>query len=686
MGSTEATAHYLAVDVGGTFIDFVLLDQQTGELVVEKQPSTAASLVEEFLDGMSRLPVGADAVGRLFHGTTVAINAVVQGRGASVGLLTTAGFRDVLGIGRGARPQLYNFHYLPASPLVPRYMRREVPERIAADGSELIPLDLDALDRETDHLVERGAEAIAICFLHAFTNPVHEQQAVERIRQRHPDLPVTGSAEVAAEWREFERSSTVTLNAYVQPLFGAYVGSLQQRLREAGYTRPLAIMQSNGGVISADRAGAHPIRTLQSGPAGGVIGARFLAEELGHEHVICADVGGTTYDVALIEGGEILERTETDMAGRPIVGPVIDIISIGAGGGSIAAVDPSGALRVGPESAGASPGPSAFGLGGEDPTVTDAHVLLGWLDPDNFLGARMQLDVDAARKTVETRIARPLGLSIEEAASGILAIAETNMTYAIRRVTVERGLDPREFVMCSYGGGGGLFAARVAEVLQVSTVIVPQAPANFSAWGMLNADYLADRALTAVRPLSANTMTEVIADFGTLQKDVQSELESYGFAGDRTAYVHRLDMRYVGQAHTITITVSEPGGTSGESLLDEARTTFAATHQQMYGHGTIDAPLEVVTARVRGVGEVQRPKWPPWGRSSPGDPVGQRQVHFPDGGYQATTIYRRDELGVEQRIAGPAIIEEWTTTIVVPPGWTATVDALGNLILSMKGR
>lgn len=682
----DGPARQLAVDVGGTFIDFVLLDERTGAVAIEKQPSTAAALVDAFLEGLQRLPTGAGDIGRLFHGTTVAINAIVQERGATVGLLTTAGFRDVLGIGRGARPQLYNFHYLPTPPLVPRHLRREVRERMAADGQELVPLDRDELDREVDLLVGRGVEALAICFLHAFANPRHEEEAVARVRERHPDLPVTGSAAVAAEWREFERTSTVTLNAFIQPLFGDYVRQLRARLGQAGFTRPLAVMQSSGGVISAERAAAQPIRTLESGPAGGVIGARFLAHTLGHDDVICADVGGTTYDVGLIQGGEILERTETDLGGRPVVGPAIDIVSIGAGGGSIASIDAAGTLRVGPESAGASPGPACFGLGGTEPTVTDCHLLLGRLDPDTFLGSRMKLDVAAAERAVRRRVAEPTGLPLEQAADGILAIAETNMTYAIRTVTVERGLDPRDFVLFSYGGGGGLFAAAVAAELQIGTVVIPRAPANFSAWGMLNADYREDRALTRVRPLALATLDEVAADAAKLTDEVTAELQRYGFAADGIDVTHRLDIRYVGQNHTITVPVEGLLRGEPDTLLAAVNATFSRVHQQMYGHGTIGGDLEVVTTRVRGLGRVARPTWPRWPVHEPGEPDTRRRVYFRGVGVQDAPVYRRDRLATGQTVRGPAIVEEWTTTVVVPPGWETTVDPFGTLVLTAGGQ
>ena len=673
-------SHRVAVDVGGTFIDFVLLDETTGTVTIEKQPSTPDRLVDELLAGLARLEVPVADVHQLFHGTTVAINAVLQERGARVGLLTTAGFRDVLAIGRGNRPEIYNFLYRGPQPLVPRHLRREVPERLAADGSILTRLDLDAVDRESDVLVSHGVEAIAICFLHAYANPTHEAAAAERIRERHPAVTVTASHEIATEWREYERTSTTVLNAFVQPLFAGYVARLQAGLAGVGYTRSLALMQSNGGVIGADRAVRLPIRTLESGPAGGVIGSQALARELHLPNVICADVGGTSYDVALIEDGQILERTETKIARRPIVGPTIDIVSIGAGGGSIAWIDHRGALQVGPRSAGASPGPACFGLGGTEPTVTDCHLLLGRLDPANFLGARMLLDAAAAERAVEA-IAGPLGLDIEQAALGALAIAETNMTYAIRGITVERGLDPREFAMLSYGGGGGLFAAAVADELEIPSVVVPRAPANFSAWGILTSDYREDAALTRVLALDHGTAEELAGSLRELAGRTAAQLASYGFEAGATELVARADLRFSGQEYTVTVPVEAAWLDDAGALLGGIRERFVAAHRQLYGHGDDDAPLEVVAARVRAVGLVATPRWPEWTATERGAPRTERAVCFRTHGTVTTPVFDREALARDQRIEGPVIVEEWTATTVVPPGWSAHVDRLGNLVL-----
>jgi N-methylhydantoinase A len=670
--------HRVAVDVGGTFIDFVLLDEATGALVIEKQPARRETLVDEFLTGLGRLPVPLASVERLFHGTTVGINAVLQERGARVGLIATEGFRDVLALGRGSRPELYNVLYRPPQPLVPRYLRREVPERIAGDGTVLVPLDLQALDREVDLLVAADAEAVAVCFLHAYLNPEHERQAAERIRDRHPRLAVTASHEVATEWREFERSSTAVLNAYVQPLMGRYLDELGMRLRDAGLDRPVALMQSNGGVISAERAAERPIRTLESGPAGGVIGSLALARELGYENVICADVGGTSYDVALIDGGKILETTETEVGGRPVVGPVIDIVSIGAGGGSIAWIDELGAVRVGPHSAGASPGPACFGMGGLEPTVTDCHLILGRLDPERFLGGRLRLDVGAAEDALQSRIAQPLGLGLEQAADGALAIAETNMVFAIRAVTVERGLDPREFVVFSYGGGGGLFAAAVAEELEVPTVVVPRAPANFSAWGILTSDYREDVAATKVRPLDQASAAGAAELLRELAREAATDLQRYGFSEGDIDRLYRADIRYAGQDHTITVPLEDGWLDDHAALLAGARERFVAAHTQLYGHGTLDPPLELVTSRARAVGRVALPRLAEAPLPAGAEPIGRRSVFFRGHGRLDTPVHDRDAFAAAE---GPAIVEEWTTTIVVPPGWSARADRLGNLVL-----
>jgi N-methylhydantoinase A len=685
-GASPDRRHRIAIDVGGTFVDYVLLDESTGDITIEKQLSTPERLVEEVSAGLERLPVGLVDVGRIFHGTTVVVNTIVQEQGVRVGLLTTAGFRDVLEIGRGSRPELYNPRCREPASLVARHLRREVPGRLDASGSEVVPLDLDRVDAESDALVQDGCEAIAICFLHSYANDAHERAAAERARERHPQISVTASSELVREWREFERTSTTVLNAYVQPHFRGYVKAIADKLNSGGYTRPLAVMQSNGGVSVSTRAADRPITTLESGPAGGVIGAHALAAELGLDNVICVDVGGTTCDVALIERGEIVERTLTRIAGRPVVGPTIDITSVGAGGGSIAWIDSRGALRVGPRSAGSSPGPVCFGLGGTEPTVTDCQLVLGRLDAGTFLGSRMELDVAGATAAVQ-RIGDALGLGLEETAGGVLRLAETNMMNAIRSITVERGLDPRGFTLMSYGGGGGLFAAAVSEELDIGRVIVPRVPANFSAWGIVTSDYREDNALTFIRPLHGGTAEEIASIVRTLSAQNLEQLESHGFDVGGVRSSARADLRFAGQEYTVTVPIDESWLDDPAVLLAGLQERFVEAHRRLYGHGEPGAPQEVVTVRVRSVAEVSKPMWPAWDGGAEAEPAASRETYFAQiGELRKTPVYSRDELVAGQRLAAPAIVEEWTSTTLVPPGWQATVDQFGNLVLTSTER
>ena len=723
----NSTGYRLAIDVGGTFIDYVLLDERDGSFVIEKHPARAATLARQVLEGLDRLPVSAAAMDQLIHGTTVAINTVIQESGARVGIITTRGFEDTLELGRGNRPYMYDLVYVPPEPLVPRHLRRGVRERSDPLGNEVKPLNLEDLDEQVGYLLDHGVEAIAICFLHSYASGAHERAAGERIRQRYLDGPSAGNAdgpsagnadgpsagnagepsagnagvpvslshEVVTEWPEFERTSTTVLNAFIRPTFDHYVRELREGLVQAGYVHPIAIMQSNGGVMPAEAAADFPIRTLESGPAGGVIGAQALSRELGVRNVICGDVGGTSFDVALIEDGAILEANDTMVAERPILGPTLDIVSIGAGGGSIGWVDQHGMMKVGPRSAGAYPGPACFGLGGTEPTVTDCHLHLGRLNPTSFLGARMKIDVDLAREAIESRLCRPTGLTLDQAADGVLTIAETNMTYAIRTVTIERGLDPREFALLTYGGGGGLFAAGIAAELEIPEVIVPFAPANFSAWGLLMADYREDASQTKVAHLTLESTDELRQDLQELAGGAKATVQGYGMGPDALTVDYRADLRYLGQEHTVTIDI--PGEWVAEmpveGLFESIRQRFTQVHRQLYGHGDAAAEMEVVTRRSRVLGQTRHARMPEATQRPPTRPREVRDVFFrilsgsPDsvrpteGGYVPTAIYQREQISAGQQIEGPAIVEEWTSTTVVPPGFQASVDSMGNLRL-----
>ncbi|MEU6647428.1 hydantoinase/oxoprolinase family protein [Saccharomonospora sp. NPDC046836] len=682
---TTAEKWRLAVDVGGTFIDYILLDESDGSVHVEKQAAKAATLVDEFVGGMRRLPAKPGDISRFIHGTTVALNTLVQERGALTGLITTQGFRDVLELGRGGRAEIYNFRYQPARPLVDRYLRREIPGRMGPDGTELVPLELSRVDSEVDYLLAHGATAIAICLLHSYVNPDHEQRIADRIRARHPEIAVSVSSELVREWREYERTSTTVINAFTQPLFANYARSIDERMRAEGLTNPIAFMRSNGGVMPITSAADRPVETLGSGPAGGVIGAHTLMAQAGYRNVVCADVGGTTYDVALIQDGEIVERADTIVAGRPIMGSVIDIVSVGAGGGSIASIDPvTASLKVGPESAGAQPGPACFGIGGTKPTVTDAQVILGLLDPDRFLGKRMVLD----RALAEQAITGHLGTArtVSDYAAGIMAVAQANMANAIRQITTQRGLDPRDFVMLSYGGGGGLFAAGVCEELGVHTVLVPQAAAGFSAWGMLTADYREDSTITSVTDVAHGQLPGIVDNYAKLREEATAALVGYGFASAQLELGYSADVRFLGQEHTITTPLEPDWLADGAAALPAAlQQRFVERHRQRYGHGEDDAEIQIVTFRCRAIAPVAKPVSRGRYAEVPAVAVASRPIWFPEGGWHdEVPVYERDALSATDRIEGPAVIDEWTTTVVVPPRWTALLDELGNLVLTFE--
>jgi N-methylhydantoinase A len=684
--STATRGRYrLAIDVGGTFIDYVLLDEQTGSVSIDKEAAYRDAISRQLFVGMDRILDEPAELARVIHGSTLAINTILQEAGASVGLITTAGFRDVLEIGRGNRTDIYDFFLRPPHALVPRHLRREVTERMDHLGNELAPLDLDELDREASFLIDEAqVDVIAICLLHAYANPEHERAAAERIRERHAGVYVTTSHEVAAEWREFERTSSTVLNGYVMPIVSRYFGEVESGLGERAFGGNLAVMQSNGGVMPVGVTKQIPLRTLESGPAGGVVGAKALAEAIGEPNVICADVGGTSFDVALVHEGEAIERFRTDVDGRPVLAPTVDIISIGSGGGSIAWIDDRGVLRVGPESAGSRPGPACFGNGGTRPTVTDCNLLLGRLDPEKFLGSRMRLDVEAAERAVAT-VAEPLGMTNAEAAAGVIRLAEADMTYALRLMTVERGYDPRHFAMLAYGGGGGLFAAALLSELEIPRAIVPSAAAVFSAWGLLFADYREDAALTRVIEVTDATRQEFVELVAGVRKEAAEKLAAHGIAAADALVGVRADVRFAGQEHTLTVPVPEAG--SAAETIALVKRDFADRHRAQYGQADESRDIEVVTIRATATGKVPHPDFRPDEQRSDGSaaPQATRPVWFSAvDEFVEAGIWNRAELEPGDVVPGPAIVEEWNTTIPVGPGQQATVDAYRNLVIAPR--
>lgn len=677
----------LAIDIGGTFADFVLLDEESGRVTLEKEPSPKERLTDHIFKGIDRLGVDVADLEQVTHGSTVVINTILQGVGSRIGLITTSGFRDVLGLGRGNRPEVYNLLYKPPTPLIPRYLRLEVPERLDHEGNVITPLDESATRRAVERLRARQVEGIAVCFLHSYANPEHERAARRIAKEVFPEVHVSISSDITGEFREFERTSTVALNTYVMHSVAAYLRDLEERLKARGFQGGLNIIQSTGGLTTAHEARAVPIRTLESGPAGGVIGAVALGGRLGEPNLIATDVGGTSFDVALIMDGRPFEKSEAHVNKRPVLQPTIDITSVGAGGGSIAWLDDSGGFRVGPLSAEADPGPVCFGKGGTEPTVTDAHLVLGRINPRNFLGRRMQLDVEGARDAIKSRIADPLGLSLEEAAHGITHLADTNMIHAIRRVTIERGHDPRDFALLGYGGGGGLFAASLAREMEIGKTIIPMNPAVFSAWGILNSDFREDVVRTAVMPAAALSAEELLEMFGALAQVAVEKLASGGLPSDEARFVRMLDMRYQGQEHAVKVPLPEDDElvAGGMSLLQNR---FDQLHERAYAHASPGTPAELVNLRLSAIVESRKPAIPEIfeGSGDGGDALrGDRQVYFRDRADAVDCpVYDRERLGAGDTFTGAAIVEEWNATTIVQPGQRLRVDAYGNLILTQE--
>jgi len=661
----------VGVDTGGTFTDFVVL--WNGDLRVHKVLSTPGNPAEAILRGLEDLVVGAD-LGALVHGSTVATNAVLERKGVRTGLITTAGFRDVLEIGRQTRPKLYSIRVDREPPLVGRELRVEVTERLDERGEVLIPLDSDTVDAAIAALKLAGAESVAVCLLFSFADPAHERTVVAAAREA--GFHVSASSEVLPEFREYERTSTVVLNAYVAPIMDRYLGELQGSLPAGA---PLRIMQSNGGSISAATARREAARTLLSGPAAGVVGAAYMAEVSGFERSITFDMGGTSTDVALIDG-EITETSEGNIGGYPTRLPMIDIHTVGAGGGSIAWFDTGGALRVGPRSAGADPGPAAYGRGGREPTVTDANVALGRLIPEAFLGGGMTLQVEAARAAVG-RIAQRLGSTVEEAALGMVRIANANMEAAIRVISVERGHDPRRFTLVAFGGAGPLHACELASALRIPRVLVPSTPGVLSALGMLAADILKDYVRTVmVASDAASDAVEPV--FAELEARGRAELHTEGVAPERTVIERYLDLRYVGQSYELVVPY--------DGDLSAAVAGFHGAHERRFGYNDPTERVQVVNVRLKARGLADRPEIEraPLEPSAQATPSEIRTVVFAgEGGAEPhqTPIFDRATLTPGAMIVGPAIITQYDTTTVLPPGWRATVDAVRNLVVEQEG-
>ncbi len=675
----------IGVDAGGTFTD-VCLTTDRGELGVYKLSSSPRDPSEAIAGGvaaiLSQEGAAAESVAYLGHGTTVATNALLEGRGARTGVVTTDGFRDLLELGRQRRPDLYDLQVDKPVPLVRRALRFEVPERVRATGEVLRPLNRAAVRHTIRELKAAGVEAIAVCFLYSYLMPEHENAAAEIIAEEFPEAYLSLSHDVLAEFREYERLSTTVVNSYVGPIMSRYIHHLRERFRAEGVRVPPYITQSNGGIISLDVAAEAPVRTVLSGPAAGVVGAATVATAAGYADLITFDMGGTSTDVALIAGGQSTTKTEQEVAGYPIRTPMIDINTVGAGGGSIAWIDSGGHLKVGPQSAGAAPGPACYGRGGTEPTVTDANVALGILGREALLGGRMPIDAPAADQAID-HLASGLSLRREDVAQGIIALVTANMVRAIRVISVERGYDPRDYTLVAFGGAGPLHAARLARELDIPRVLVPTIPGLLSAFGLLVADLRTDFSRTQVLSARTESLPTVNAGFGELHHAAETWFARERIPGPDRQTRRIADMRYVGQNYELPIEI--PSHALTPTDLSAILTAFHAAHDQAYGYAAAEESVQFVTLRLEATGTVPKAELRriPRGDHTDDAEIGSRRMYLPEtGGWCNVPLYARDRFRSGMGIPGPAIVEQMDATTLILPGQHVSVDEYGNLILT----
>jgi N-methylhydantoinase A len=675
----------VATDVGGTFTDLISYDDASGAVVFSKSLTTVEDQSIGVLDAIAMAEqsgLSVDGIGFFVHGGTTVINAITERKGVKTALVTTAGFRDVLEIGRGNRPDLYNLRTRTPAPFVPRHLRFEARERMSARGQVLQALNAEDVARCARQCREQDVAAVAIIFLHSYANPAHEEQCAELLRRELPGISVCASHEISRQWREYERSNTVALNAYVQPIIRNYFDSLDAALQRKRIHCPYYAMQSNGGIASFEQAAKAPLTLVESGPSGGVAGAARIGSEIGETDILYLDVGGTTAKCSLIKAGQPkvdaeyrLEKTRNS-PGYTVQVPVVDIVEVGAGGGSIAWLDPSGRLRVGPQSAGSSPGPACYDRGGVDPTVTDAKLALGILDPLTFAEGRMPLDAEHARAAI-SRVSAPMKRSVEEAALAIVRVAEESMTNALKLITIQRGHDPRDLALIVSGGAGPLLAASLGRELNVKRTIIPTHPGIFSAWGMLAARPRADIRRTVLKTVCEPEMNSISQLFAELEQEARAYFTET--SANQLKFHHRAEMRYRGQEHSVSVGFS---GGSAEELLSD----FHATHQKTFSFALMKATAEITMVHLQtemlsdviglpGIKDDQR-------NTIEHALKGQRAVFLAQGkGWVACNVYDRSRLPIGLSIAGPALIEEATTTTFVLCGQSFARDQTGQLIM-----
>jgi len=679
----------IGVDIGGTFTDIVALDGQ-GRLTLAKVPTTPKDLLEGIAAAVRRVTVeaGADpaAVARFIHGTTVATNAVLEQKGAVTAILATEGFEDVLELGRQKRSRMYDLDMDPETPtfLAPRRRRIGIRERVDARGHVLVPLDEDQVRAEVARLRDEGVQAIAVCYFFSFVNPSHELRTRELCREVAPELSVSLSCEVDQTFREYERCCVTAFDAYLGPVVQRYLAGLAQTLRGLRVPAVPLIMRSRGGIVSASLAASQPVTLFLSGPAGGVVGAAFAAERSGVREFVSLDMGGTSNDVAMVRGGEPLITSEGFIGPYPVRTPMVDVNTIGAGGGSIAGIDAAGGLRVGPTSAGAEPGPACYGRGGDRATVTDASLLLGYLNPERFAGGALVLDLAAAERAVGA-VARRLGLDVIAAAAGIHRVINARMADQIRLMTIKRGYDPRQFALVVLGGAGPVHGVALAEEMGMAEVIVPEAPGVLAAFGLLAAAIQHHHARTFAGPADRVDLDAVNRCLAELDAAGRARMREEGVPAEEVRAVHSADMRYVGQAYELEVPLPAPLTRERMPAVVQA---FHATHERVYGYARAQQPTELVNLRAVHTYPLPRPVLRPPARSGGSlaeARLSTRRAYFAGDGFIATTIYERARLRADARVPGPAIVEQIDTTTVIPPRYEAHVETSGNLRIRRAG-
>ncbi|WP_017728849.1 hydantoinase/oxoprolinase family protein [Halalkalibacterium ligniniphilum] len=677
-------AHYrLGIDIGGTFTDLVCYDKEKGTYQTEKILTTPKNLADGVLEGLKNLVDDFRDIDYFVHGTTAGLNAFLERKGSNVALITTKGFRDVYEIGRANRPDMYSLTYRKPEPLVKRRNIFEVEERVLADGTVDTALNLEQLDVVIEKIIEKGFNSVSVSLLHAYKNPKHETKIKEMIKQKAPQVSVSLSHEIVREWREYERTSTTVINAYVAPIVENYLTSLESRTEEAGLEGDLYIMQSNGGVMTSGVAKRMPIQTLMSGPVGGAMGSISLGSLTGYKNLICVDMGGTSFDVSLVIDGKPDVTSETSLEAFPILTPMVNIHTIGAGGGSIAWIE-AGGLRVGPKSAGADPGPACYGTGGIEATVTDANLVLGRLDEDGFLGGNMKLDREAAYQAVKN-IADQLGLGVVETAEGICDIANAKMADAIRTLTVSKGIDPRDFALVAFGGAGPMHAVLIADLLGIKKILVPKVAGTFSAWGMLQTDIRHDAVRTFVSVLGQSDKKMMATLFDVMEGETTEILKHQHVKTEDMTFQRTLDIRYVGQEYTVNVPFQYES--IDEQSLEKLATLFHEMHGKIYGHNNLKGVIEVVNLRMTGYGKLEKETEKENTVSITNEKVIEARIQKEviwNGTKKTTPILTSNHVSFGDYFRGPVIVEDPRTTTVIPDGFQVKVDKLGNLEISKE--